>query len=219
MTSEEAQRWLGRMGVETLPPERAIESLGVLLGASEAQIIVAKVNWTLFKELYEAMGPRPLLEHIKAQPAPGRRYESSPQPKFLQQLEQAPANDRQNLLSARIQAEVSGVLKFAPFQLPDPEQGFFDMGMDSLMAVELKNRLEVILGRSFPATLVLEQPTIDTLARHLISQVLFPGRTVAPEAPPKREAVAGAADLTEISKLPETELEALINKELDSLTQ
>ena len=46
MTSEEAQRWLGRMGVKTLPPERAIESLGVLLGAREPQIIVANVNWT-----------------------------------------------------------------------------------------------------------------------------------------------------------------------------
>ena len=219
MTSEEAQRWLGRMGVKTLPPERAIESLGVLLGAREPQIIVANVNWTLFKELYEAMGPRPLLEHIKARTKEGPGHESPAQPEFLLQLEKAPASDRPDLLSARIQAEVGRVLKFAPSQLPDSQQGFFDMGMDSLMAVELKNRLEVILGRTFPVTLVFEHPTIDALARHLIGQVLFPGQAAEPEAVAKREAEWGAATLAEIKKLPEGELEALINKELDSLTQ
>ena len=40
----------------------------VLLGGGSAQAIVANVNWTRFKELYEATGPRPLLEQIKAQP-------------------------------------------------------------------------------------------------------------------------------------------------------
>jgi acyl carrier protein len=165
------------------------------------------------------MGPRPLLEHIKAQPAASPGHDSLPQPKFLLQLEQAPASDRQDLLSDRIQAEVGRVLKFAPSQLPDSQQGFFDMGMDSLMAVELKNRLEVILGRTFPVTLVFEHPTIDALARHLIAQVLFPGQAAEPEVIAKSEAEWGAATLAEIKKLPEGELEALINKELDSLTQ
>jgi len=219
MTSPEAQRWLDRMGVEALPPERAIESLRGLLRASEPQIIVAKVNWAVFKELYEAMGPRPLLEHIRPRPAEGPGPESVAQAKFLQQLEQSPPGDREDLLSARIQAEVGRVLKFAPSQLPDSQQGFFDMGMDSLMAVELKNRLEITLGRTFPTTLVFEHPSIDALSRHLIDQVLFPGRAVEPEAVSKREPQWEAATLAEIKKLPEGELEALINKELDSLTQ
>jgi acyl carrier protein len=124
--------------------------------------------------------------------------------------------DREGLLSARLSPS-GGVLKFAPSQLPDLHQGFFDMGMDSLMAVELKNRLEIILGRSFPATLVFEHPTIDSLARHLIGQVLFPGSTVAARA--ARKAEYAVPDLSEIKKLPEGELEALINRELDSLQQ
>ena len=141
-----------------------------------------------------------------------------PRPKFLQQLEEALARDREDLLSARIQAEVGGVLKFAPSQLPDLHQGFFDMGMDSLMAVELKNRLEIILGRSFPATLVFEHPTIDSLARHLITQVLFPGSPVEiaglQEKPNTRSRTCQKSRSSR-----EGELEALINRELDSLQQ
>jgi hypothetical protein len=83
----------------------------------------------------------------------------------------------------------------------------------------LKNRLEIILGRTFPVTMVFEHPTIEALARHLIGQVLFPGEAVEPQAMPKREAEWRAATLAEIRKLPESELEALINKEWDSLTQ
>src|SRR5262249_11168460 len=101
MTSDEAQRWLGRMGVENLPPERALESLGRVLRAGAAQIVVANVNWTRFKELYEATGPRPLLEQIKTQAETGPGPESLPRPKFLQQLEAALASDRQDFLSSR----------------------------------------------------------------------------------------------------------------------
>jgi NAD(P)-dependent dehydrogenase (short-subunit alcohol dehydrogenase family) len=215
MASDEAQRWLGRMGVEALAPERALEAFGRLLNAGSAQAIVANVDWSRFKELYEATGPRPLLEQINTQAAVGPGAQALPRPKFLQQLEEALTADRQDLLSARIQSEVSRVLKFAPSQLPDLHQGFFDMGMDSLMAVELKNRLEIILGRSFPATLVFEHPTIDSLARYLIGQVLFPGSTVDARDPEIVE--YPVPDLSELKNLPEGELEALINRELDSL--
>ena len=57
-------------------------------------------------------------------------------------------------------------------QLPDPQLGFFDMGMDSLMAVELKNRLDTQLGTTVSSTVIFEHPTIAALAKHLAAEVL-----------------------------------------------
>ena len=57
-------------------------------------------------------------------------------------------------------------------QLPDPQLGFFDLGMDSLMAVELKNRLDTQLGTAVSSTVIFEHPTIAALAKHLAEEVL-----------------------------------------------
>jgi hypothetical protein len=46
------------------------------------------------------------------------------------------------------------------------------MGMDSLMAIELKQRLEGSFGASLPATLALESPTIEALSEYFAREVL-----------------------------------------------
>jgi acyl carrier protein len=53
----------------------------------------------------------------------------------------------------------------------DPQQGFFDMGLDSLMAVELKTRLSSALKRNLPASLMFQYPNIEALAEHLLREL------------------------------------------------
>ena len=48
----------------------------------------------------------------------------------------------------------------------DPERGLFDLGMDSLMTVALKTRLEAAFGMSLPSTLTLDYPSVAALARY-----------------------------------------------------
>jgi acyl transferase domain-containing protein/acyl carrier protein len=55
---------------------------------------------------------------------------------------------------------------------PAPDAGLFDLGMDSLMAVELQNRLQRAVGRTLPATLAMDYPTIDGIAGYLLVDVL-----------------------------------------------
>src|SRR5262249_33514671 len=65
MASTDAQTWLHRMGVSALPPAPAIDALAYLLPSSHTQTVVAQVDWTRFKELYEVRANRPLLENIR----------------------------------------------------------------------------------------------------------------------------------------------------------
>jgi acyl carrier protein len=112
---------------------------------------------------------------------------------------------------------VSSVLRAESGQLVNPRSRLMDLGLDSLMAVELRNRLAtgLGLGRSLPATLMFDYPTIDAIAAYLERDVLGLGslETPASHAGPSAQDEA-AARLDEMS---EEEAEALLLQKLGNL--
>lgn len=53
----------------------------------------------------------------------------------------------------------------------DPSTGFFEIGLDSMMAVELQSRIQTGLNLSIPATTAFDQPNITALARFLLDKM------------------------------------------------
>jgi acyl transferase domain-containing protein/NAD(P)-dependent dehydrogenase (short-subunit alcohol dehydrogenase family)/acyl carrier protein len=62
---------------------------------------------------------------------------------------------------------VSGVLGYKEMQLLDADAGFFDIGLDSLTALDLKNKIQAILKEELPSTLVFKYPNIRSLATYI----------------------------------------------------
>jgi hypothetical protein len=90
-----------------------------------------------------------------------------------------------------------------------------ELGMDSLMAVELSGRLGRLLGVSLPTTFAFEYPTLATLAAHLLATIVEEeeagSQPAMPVATPRVE-----AELTvELNDLSDDELEAELRRELD----
>ncbi|MCY3599215.1 MAG: beta-ketoacyl synthase N-terminal-like domain-containing protein [Gemmatimonadetes bacterium] len=103
---------------------------------------------------------------------------------LMAQLREAPSEEKRNLLEAFIQQELQSVL-----HLPSPPSatvGFFDLGMDSLMAVELRNRLNRGFADEFTTsnTIVFDYPNTTELAGHLASE--FEALTGAPSRAPEK---------------------------------
>jgi acyl carrier protein len=69
--------------------------------------------------------------------------------------------------------EVATILAVQPDDLKGRTVGFFEMGMDSIMTVELKRRLEVALDCKLPTTVAFEYPTIDRMSDFIASDVLL----------------------------------------------
>src|SRR5213078_4923815 len=110
----------------------------------------------------EARARRPLLDAVRDGDSAGAEL-----PAFRVRLEATVPEAREALVIDWLRGEVAGVLgRDAPGTV-DLAQGFFEMGLDSLMAVELKRRLEKVTGLRLPRTLAFEFPNVEALARHL----------------------------------------------------
>lgn len=184
MTSAEARVLLERMGVKAMSPQAALAVLSRHLGSSSAQLVVANVDWVRFRALYEAKRRRPLFECLLPPATPGATPQATPPSEILRQLTQLPLGQRREQLVSYLLKEVSGILGLSDAQPPDPRKGFFKMGMDSLMAVELTSRLVAGLRVSLAPTVVFYYSNIRDLAEYLATSVLGWESPVSPQQEP-----------------------------------
>jgi acyl carrier protein len=98
----------------------------------------------------------------------------------------------------------------------DRRQRLMDLGLDSLMAVELRTLLGAGLGLELPATLMFDHPTIDTIARFLDHMLAGASNGAAPTVP-ERDPVAVESTVSEIAGLSDDDVAALLVKRLESL--
>ncbi len=93
----------------------------------------------------------------------------------------------------------------------DPRAPLGDMGLDSLLAVELRNMLGTAIGRSLPATLLFDYPTVDTLTDFLLVE-LFGEQSgkAAPAVPAPSAADTGAALVGSIEDLSDDDVDRLL---------
>ena len=164
---EQRERIAGRReasGAGWFTPERGFRALQRLLRRDVTGAVVAAVDWPLFGD---SLGVRSsLLEDLLAV-ATDQGGDAAPSENLLEQFAATPAAGREDLLVSFLQAEVQAVLRLP--SAPDASVGFFDLGMDSLMAVELRNRLNRACADAYsaPNTLVFDFPCIADLAQHL----------------------------------------------------
>ncbi|MBW4505571.1 MAG: AMP-binding protein [Scytonematopsis contorta HA4267-MV1] len=92
--------------------------------------------------------------------------------RFLQQLEVMPIGERRAFLTAYVCSQVAKVLRLNSSTSINSKQGFFDLGMDSLISVELRNRLQTSLECSLPSTLSFDYPTVEVLVDYLSREII-----------------------------------------------
>ncbi|WP_245291670.1 type I polyketide synthase [Methylosinus sp. R-45379] len=172
--SEAARVNLGRQGLTPLKPAMALSALAEMIRHGAAQAIVIGAQWQRIAKL---MGPTrpPMLEHVLPKAAAAQAFDGA----FLKQLEKVPEEQRADFLTEHLQGQLQHILGLA--QPPAPDSRFLELGMDSLMAVELRNRLLGQFGASvsIPSTVVFDHPTVRALAEYLGSQTAEGGAVEA----------------------------------------
>ena len=114
---------------------------------------------------------------------------------LLSQLGAPTAIDTQAVLAAFLQRELQAVMRLP--SAPSHSVGFFELGMDSLMAVEFRNRLNRAFAGEYVVsnTAVFDHPDIAALSQHLSAELAGAGvgRQAAPAAAPAAPVARPAA--------------------------
>jgi phthiocerol/phenolphthiocerol synthesis type-I polyketide synthase C len=115
------------------------------------------------------------------------------------ELDAAAPAERNGLLAAAIATEIQGVRRSTdPLDHNAPMES---LGLDSLMALELRNRLEATLGITLPVALVWAYPTIATLAGALCERMGYEPEEVEPEPALSEEEMDLLANLVNATEL------------------
>lgn len=216
MASPELQKYFRSIGLGTLPRDVALTALGHLIARGEAAATVAPVDWSRFKPVFEARRRRHLLDRIEVDLGPGGAGDNQEAEGMLVRLSDMPPARRTALVAELLQEEVSGVLGLPTGRRVDPELGFFDMGMDSLMSVELQRRLKQRTGVTLPVTSLFERPCIAALAEYLVQDCLAPRNGQETSDGPIALDLEAASDGTkDLDGVDEAELLALLAAEVD----
>ncbi|NEP12525.1 MAG: type I polyketide synthase [Symploca sp. SIO2C1] len=161
------QQRLDAMGMSAIEPEQGMQALGSLLSECASQVGVFPVNWSRFIRQFPGAQKMPLLSAwISTEPSSTQKLA------LREQLEAAPVSERKELLTTQMRSEIAKTLGWTDIQKIGIRQPLFDLGLDSLMATELKNRLESSLGTSFSATLLFDYPTLEALVEYLVNNVI-----------------------------------------------
>ncbi|MEM9220780.1 MAG: beta-ketoacyl synthase N-terminal-like domain-containing protein [Pseudomonadota bacterium] len=87
---------------------------------------------------------------------------------FMMQMAPLSAGERSDLLTEQIEETLRLSLGYDANQVFGPNQTLWDLGVDSLLATQLRLRFEEAFGISLPATLLLDRPTVPALVEHLL---------------------------------------------------
>jgi myxalamid-type polyketide synthase MxaE and MxaD len=150
-----------RQGIRAFSPERGTSLFTWLCSRGDTSVAVLPIDWAKFQSA-RAGRDFALLKRLSADP----KEATAQKPELSMRLAAAGLLERRQLLDGVVREAVAAVLKIVPSRL-DPRKVLGTMGLNSLMAMELRNRLEAALQRPLSATLAWNYPTIEALITYL----------------------------------------------------
>ena len=188
-----------------MQPADACRALQTLWGAA-GDYIVTPIDWSKFQRV--TVGDQAFLADWLAQtPITAERGT------FADELRATAAGERPVRLMHYLQQELRQILRLEA--LPSRSKGFMELGLDSLLALELKQRLERGLAIGLPATIALEYPTVERLAEHLLDEVLA---WTDPPPSPVRPSIVTQTAFDHLDELSQEELAQLLMQKLRLLS-
>ncbi len=215
LTAKEKQRWIDR-GLRPIGLQEGMSKLGRLLFCSRAQVVAVPADWSrMFGDPAWGKPPSLLLGLINDSRGAGMQSGSlSGCVNVLDRLAAEPAARRLAILEDHVQSLASRALGRPGNRSLDRRRPLHELGLDSLLSVELRNALANSLDCSLPATLLFDYPTLESLTRRLAKELRL---ELASEVSPAVVDTTSQADLRELQNMSESEAESLLLAELNEL--
>ncbi|MCP5420384.1 MAG: SDR family NAD(P)-dependent oxidoreductase [Gammaproteobacteria bacterium] len=202
---------LAAQGLGAITTAQGLLAMQRLLDVGAAQAAVLPINWDHYLAQTSPAEIPAFLSDVagavrKAEPTAVTPTATSQETDLGSRLVEAPEARRRPLVLAFVRERALRALGVDPAKPIDPRTPLGELGLDSLLAVELRNTLGNALGRLLPATLLFDYPTIDALTDYLLNEVLNPGLVAS-----------GSSDTVELDTGLVSSIEELSDEEVDRL--
>jgi len=207
--NERVAEFLAKQGTTELSPGEVISILESSLRATPPQVAAIRVDWAKWKSFFRGMQSNPLFERIFA--AVEGDEGGGATSDWRNRIESAAAAEKEAVIAQAVREIVGSVLRVKPETLRD-DQPLTDLGLDSLMGVEIENSLEAAIGVALPPTSLMRARTIGQIATLMMAHMggNAPAITAAPVAAPQ-------ASVEATTSVGEIDFDALSSEEIDRL--
>jgi acyl carrier protein len=145
-----------RSGIAPLSPKQGLELFDAANTMSDALVLPIALDLMLRRLIH----------------TPARKARDGATQSLARRLANTPEDQRENLVLELVRSETATVLGHASPHAVEPQRAFKDLGLDSLAAVELRNRLNQATGLRLPTTLIFDHPTPTAVAECLLDELV-----------------------------------------------
>ena len=167
-----------RAGIQALGSEEALDLFEAARHVEDALTVPVRLDLSALRVQARSSVLPPLFSELVQ--VPTARATRGASGSLLRRLASLNEQARHAAVLELVSAHVASVLGHASTSTIDAARPFKELGFDSLLAVELSNRLSGLLGLRLPATLVFDYPTGDELVAHLLAQIEKQPRASSP---------------------------------------
>lgn len=161
-------------GIGTISPEEGLAAFEQLLSQPAAQVGVVRLDWPKFLGLFPAGGEPPLFSTLAAQLRQSRESQGAgEQVDLMGQWQAALPEAREQLLLTYLQGTLAKVLGLDASKI-EVEVPLNNLGLDSLMAIDLKNRLERESSIALPISNLLQDANLRQIGAAIASHLTEP---------------------------------------------
>jgi hypothetical protein len=162
---------LAEQGIEAVTPQQGLHAMHELLGRDEPQAAVLPVDWGLHVARNDSRGFEKFLSNVVVGASTVAKpigSSTSGTTGLQEKLAEEPVGRRRPLVANFVREQAIRVLGIDQRKAVDPRVPLGELGLDSLLAVELRNVLSRAIGQALPASLLFDYPTLDDLTDHLL---------------------------------------------------
>jgi acyl transferase domain-containing protein/NADPH:quinone reductase-like Zn-dependent oxidoreductase/SAM-dependent methyltransferase/acyl carrier protein len=215
------------IGVRSISPNDGRAILDAVFTGSSAHVAALPVDWPTFLRT-PSRAASPLFSRVAQRAAAATdRVASGTRPTtrtlaperdgaaLVTELTSAVATRRPSILRTFLRARVARTLGLADGTTVDDRAPLRDVGLDSLLAIELRNVVGAAIGRTLPATLLFDYPTIDDLSAYLLT-ALFPDAADSAATDVVTPTETPAALIDDLAAMSDDEVERLFAEKMRS---
>jgi acyl carrier protein len=211
--NERVAEYLMRQGSTPLTPNEVIVLMESFLNSRTSQAVALRADWSKWRQSFRGNQESPLLENIYAAGIEGPES-SGAKSDWRVKIEAAAPAERLDVIGLAVRDVVGSVLRVKPDGLR-LDQPLTDLGLDSLMAVEIENSIESAIGVALPPASLMRARTIGQIAV-LISEHMGGAESSAPS---KVRVEEQSIDKVDLDALSDGDIDLLLGEASEELVE